>query len=79
MGYGVLPFAIEKDSVILYRENSDNIIRIRHEDNTKYQNIDIKGISIKDINENIGKYIGGKIEYFKYILAGIKSVLELGY
>lgn len=36
MGYGVLPFAIEKDSVILYRENSDNIIRIRHEDNTKY-------------------------------------------
>ena len=75
----MLPFAIEKDSSIIFARSSDKTIRIRHVD-TSYKNIDIPGgFCLQAIDTVLDELKGVcRIEWYGYILAGIAAVLRLG-
>lgn len=47
-GYGVLPFAIEKDCLMISGLNHHSLVRISHKNKSKYQ---IKEIELKTVND----------------------------
>ena len=47
-GYGVLPFAIEKDCLMISGLNEHSLVRISHRNKSKYQ---IKEIELESLND----------------------------
>ena len=78
-GYGVLPFAIEKDCIILSAENEKGLLRISHRYKDKYEKKQMSLEKVNDMKDDSHLIKDGVIEYWQYIVAGIKSVLGLGY
>lgn len=66
-GFGVFPFALEQDTLILFSPNESKTISIQHKDPVTFKPI----ILSKDPNE----LPPNGQEYYNYILAGYKSII----
>lgn len=67
MGYGVLPFALEQDTLIAFLSNDSDSLEINHVDPSKYPSITLSNNPLEIPKDTKA--------YYNYLLAGYRSVM----
>lgn len=67
MGYGVLPFALEQDTLIAFEVIEEPVLQINHINSSKYPSI--------TLSNDPEEMVFDKKAYYNYLLAGYRSVL----